>query len=138
MPIEINKRIFILIAVVIGIIGFVISLVAQYYHPIPEETILEMKIKVIDKPNLIALYQSNVSIIVVDCSESDAYYKAGYRLPSAVWFSVPSAFYNTNKSIVVYSNNDNISRSYCIDLLKHVGVDVYLFKGGYNSWKEGE
>jgi len=138
MPIEINKRVFILIAIIIGVVGLVISLVAQYYHPLSEDTVLEMKIKVIDKPNLIALYQSNVSIIIVDCSESGAYYKAGYRLPSAVWFSVPSAFYNTNKSVVVYSNDDNVSRVYCVDLLKHIKSDVYLFKGGYAVWnKEG-
>jgi hypothetical protein len=136
MSITLNKRILISIAIILAVVGICVSLVIHLYHPLPENDLLAMKIKLIDKPNLQALY-THGNVTVIDCSSTIDGFNSGHRLPSSVWSTEPSMFFNSKRVLVVYSNDDNVSKMFCINLLRKVSVDVFLFQGGWNSWNIG-
>ena len=141
MPVTLNKRIFIFIAIIIALSGIVFSLVINLYKPLPEDFVYELKLKTIDKPNLrIMLENLNLTKIVVDCSQLRNSYDVGNRIPLAIWSKEPSMFYNNRLPVVVYSDNDTNTKMFCIEILKHqkYNATVLMFRGGFLKWSEEE
>ena len=137
MPVKINKRFFITISIIIGIVGFIfVTYLSGFYNTTPPEPTPESQLKTITKNELLQLFSKHINLTVIDCSPESTNFDLELRLPSATWDTNSTHFYNSNRTLIIYSDDDSISHDFCIDIIKNTEIKVFLFEGGYQKWSE--
>ena len=137
MYIRIDKKGFVFIAVILLIIIIVASFFVQIDIPvIPGTESPTGGFHSINATYAHKLVKQSSDLTIVDCSQSKDEYKKGNHIPRATWTPNPSLFYQYRTNVMVYADNDDVARQFCVDLVKSGKFfgTLYCMEGGYQAW----